>query len=172
MKPHRKSKRRKKQKTRFNFDNIKLRKRRFRNRKNIIKSSPVNEASGSAIDFRRANYRSYLSKRPFKSSRRKYDDYEDIEYDYILPIKFSTTNYYYDDLYNDEEERNRRTYFPFKRGYGFQNGGYHHKTSSYDLLPFLTMLGIIGLLLNFGLGMLNEEKNCKNTNFRKDLITL
>ena len=159
MQFHRKSKRRKKQQNRFKFHNIKLKRGQLLHRKNTQKSLPANEASESAIQLRRAYYPYYLRKRPFWSSRRRYDQYDDLDYDYILPMKFSTRNFYYDDLYEDEEEYNRRTYFPFKRGYGYRNGGYQHKPSSYNLFPFLTMFGIIGLLLNFGLGKLIDENN-------------
>lgn len=148
MQLHRKSKRRKNRRYGYQLKNVKKYKNKISNHTKIKKSYQRNEASGSAIYLRKIYYPLYTRKRPFWSSHRRYDEYEDLDYDYSLPIKFSSRNFYYDDLYDYEDELNRRTYFPYRHGYG----GYHHKPSSNSLIPILTILGIIGLLMNFGLG--------------------
>lgn len=154
MQLHRKFKRRKKQKTRSKFNRVRLQGNKLRNHKSNKKLRSHNNASESKIYFRRSDYPFYSRKRPFRPSQRRYDNYEYIDYDYALPIKFSSRNYYYDDIYDYDDEYNRRTYFTFKRGYG----GHHHKPSSYNLLPLLSILGLIGLLLNLGLGKIKTEK--------------
>ena len=154
MQFHRKFKRRKKQKTRSKFNRVNLQGNKLRNQKSKKRLSQ-NKASESTIYLRRFDYPFYSRKRPFGPSQRRYDHYEYIDYDYALPIKFSSRNYYYDDLYDYEDELNRRTYFSFKRGYG----GNHHKPNSYNLLPLLTILGLVGLLLNLGLGKKTKKNN-------------
>ena len=148
MQLHRKSKRRKTQRYGHQSKKVKDHKNKISNQRYIKKSHPRIDAHESTIYMRKLYHPSYSRTRPFWSFHRRYDEYEDLDYDYVLPIKFSSRNFYYDDLYDYEDEFSRRTYFPPKHGYG----GYRHKPSSYNLIPILTLLGIIGLLMNLGLG--------------------
>ena len=152
MQLHRKSKRRKKKRYGHQSKNVKGHKNKISNQRYIKNSHPRIDAHESTIYMRKLYYPSYSRKRPFWSSHQRYDEYEDLDYDYVLPIKFSSRNFYYDDLYDYEDEFGRRTYFPPKHGHG----GYRHKPSSNNLIPILTLLGIVGLLMNLGLGKINN----------------
>ena len=152
MQLHRKFKRRRKQKARSKFNRVKLQGNKLRNHKLVKTSFSRNKASGSTIYLRKFDYPYYSRKRSYGPSHQRSNDYEYVDYDYTSPIKFSLRNYYYDDFYDYDDEYNRRTYFHFKRGYG----GNHHKPSSYNLLPLLAMLGLVGLLLNLGLGKIKK----------------
>ena len=134
-----------------------------RGRKNNLAQ---NDAKESKHYLRKIYFPSYARNRPSWSSNRRYDDYDDQYYDYVVPIDILPEDYYYWDEY-DERQYNRRHYIPLERDYGYKGGGYTHQKPSYngykggsyrrqkvsfDLFPLLALLGMVGLLFNLGLG--------------------
>ena len=123
------------------------------NQKSRVKSVE-NENRESVIFIRRLKYPYNVKNRQAWSSRRHYDEYEDLYYDYddyMEPIEFQTSDYYWD-VYDDERRFARRQYLPLERTYRYGGGGYPYQKSSDSLLPILALLGILGILFNLVLG--------------------
>ena len=72
------------------------------------------------------------------------------DYDYIFP-EFLQDDYYSGNMYDDIVS-NRRHYRPFRGGYGYRGGRYYAPKLSNYLLPLFCLVGLLGLIINLGIG--------------------